>query len=134
MKKRILIADDEVCWLSSHKEILDASFSDMFEIDFVSSAEEALQAVNDNVPDLLITDLQMEEVENESCAGEYLIKKIKQKYHNVKIIIVSGAPDIEKIAERNSAEKYVPKWALMNYPIALEMSVSEVLNIKIKKC
>lgn len=134
MKKRILIADDEVCWLSSHKEVLELSFLDMFEIEFASSAKEALSVVDENIPDLLITDLQMETVENESCAGEYLIKKIKQKYDTVKIIIVSGAPDIETIAERNNVEKYVPKWALMNYPIALKMGVSELLNIKIKNC
>lgn len=134
MKKRILIADDEVCWLSSHKEVLEVSFLDMFEIEFASSAKEALSVVDENIPDLLITDLQMETVENESCAGEYLIKKVKQKYDTVKIIIVSGAPDIETIAERNNVEKYVPKWALMNYPIALKMSVSELLNIKIKNC
>ncbi|MGD9580446.1 MAG: response regulator transcription factor [Vampirovibrionia bacterium] len=134
MKKIILIADDEVCWLSSHKEIIELSFSDLFELKFASSAKEAIEEAEKIFPDLLITDLQMEIVEKASCAGEYLIKKLKSINENLKVIIISGAPDIEMIANRNNVEQFIPKWALMNYPIALKMALSEIFQIKIKKC
>ncbi|MEW5821412.1 MAG: response regulator [Cyanobacteriota bacterium] len=134
MKEKILIVDDEICWLSSHNEIINLAFPDIFEIQVASSAESALELINDFNAELLITDLQMEDIKGESFAGEFLIKNIKKKLPDIKIIIISGAPDLAKIAKRNKVDKHIPKWALNRYPLMLKMSISEIFKINSEIC
>lgn len=134
MRKKILLVDDDVAWLSSHKDIIEITYGDMFELSFASSATEALSFIENYKPDLLITDLEMESIDSGLVAGEYLIKKVVEKLPQMNIIIISGAPDIAKIAERNNIYGYIPKWSLNTYPLQLKMKLSDIFGIESEIC
>ena len=134
MKNKILIVDDEISWLETHREIIDISYPEMFEFEFAASAKEAINKIKEFKPDLVITDLEMEKIENELCAGQYLIKNINNNYENIEIIIISGASDIDAIANNNQVKRFIPKWDLFNYPIALRLNLSEIFNVHTEIC
>lgn len=134
MKKNILLVDDDIAWLSSHKEVIEVSFDGIFELSFASSASEALDVLGDSLPDLIITDLEMEKIESGIAAGEYLIKKVLEKLPDMKIIIISGASDIAKIANRNNICGYIPKWSLNTYPLQLKMKLTQIFGVNSEIC
>lgn len=134
MKKNILLVDDDVAWLSSHKEVIEVAFNDLFQLSYAESASEALRIFEKSKPDLLITDLEMEKISSGIVAGEYLIKKVLEKLPQMKIIIISGAPDIAKVAERNNIYGYIPKWSLNTYPLQLKMKLVDIFGIKSEIC
>ncbi len=94
-EKRILVVDDDDVMLKVWAEILRAmDFSGVIQI--ASNGKEALELALENMPDLLITDWQMPEMD-----GIELIEKIREKKNgDIAIILNSGAnPPEEKIAE-----------------------------------
>jgi DNA-binding NtrC family response regulator len=134
MAYRILIVDDETSWLSSHKEIIESSFQEVFTIELASSAKQALEVIKEFAPQLVISDMEMEKIENGMYAGEYLIKTVKDLYPDIVTIIISGAPDGEKIAERNCVKAFIPKWSLASYPLQLKLTISEIFDLKYEIC
>lgn len=134
MKKKILVADDEICWLSSHKEVIELIFPGRFEIKFADSAKQALEMVESFTPDLLITDMQMEDVEEKMFAGEYLIQQIHKKFSSIEVIIISGASNVQKIADRNNVSYYIPKYDMTTYPVRLKLAIAEIFEIPMEIC
>lgn len=134
MKYKILITDDQISWISSHSELIELSFPNEFVLQFAESAEEALEIADKFKPDLLITDLEMEKIEEETCAGVYLIKAIRKTLPDIKIIIISGAPDLHRIAEKNQVDAFIPKWSMTSYPLKLRMSLQEIFKINTEIC
>lgn len=134
MNKVVQIVDDEVSWISSHREIIETVFPNMFELRFSTSAEDALRSIKESQPDLLITDLVMEDMKDKSYAGEFLVKNVKKLYPAIKVIIISGSSDVAKVASRNKADGYIPKWSLLNYPIRLKLLIKEIFQINTENC
>lgn len=134
MSAKILIVDDSVDWICSIREIIELSFPNTFNLKYASSAKEALEIVAKFKPDLIITDLEMEKIKNNMYAGEYLIKTVKNKFSEIKVIIISGAVEIDKIAARNNVEGYIAKWSFLDYPINLKLKISEIFNIQTEIC
>jgi DNA-binding NtrC family response regulator len=130
----ILLVDDDPTWLSSHSEVIHSAFPEMFRIRFAANAAEALKLLDDMIPDIVITDLEMEKLQNKMYAGEFLIKKINEKHPALKIIIISGAPELDKIGERNTVAGVIPKWSLLNYPVHLKLLLSDIFDIKTEIC
>ncbi len=111
--KKVLIVDDSRSWITFHYENLVKIFGENIEIDKALSARAAYDWIYnyiDNPYDLIITDLQMESEFANKFAGEWLIEQIKllKQYCKTKIVIISGASSIKKIAEQLNVE-YIPK-------------------------
>ncbi|MEJ5167086.1 MAG: response regulator, partial [Thermoanaerobaculia bacterium] len=96
-KGNVLIVEDE----EQLKVLLKIMVSNLgFETFIASSGEEALEIIQKEkfLPDLVISDLIMP-----GMSGLELAEKLKEKFKNIKIIIISGYSDkmdIEKIAKK----------------------------------
>lgn len=126
----ILIVDDSQEWINSHLSMLVQLYPDMKqEPDIAMSAREGLTKVvaSNKTYDIIISDMEMETVFEECYAGEWLIKRLKQcsECKNSKIIVVSGAYDIEDIAKRLDVD-YIPKSSLLSNPLLFKYKIDEL--------
>ena len=116
--KRILIVDDVPGWVRFHKTNIEYLNIADIEIDSANSAKEALAKleVSINEPyDVIFTDMQMESDFLPKLAGEWLIEQIQMfnEYKSSKIVIISAAPDISRIAKHYGV-LYMPKTVARN--------------------
>ena len=79
---KILVVDDEDIVLESCQAVFEL---EGFEALFVPSADKALEAMKNNDFDLLLIDVKMPKKD-----GMYLMRKIREKWPHVAIIIMSG--------------------------------------------
>jgi len=102
-KPRILVVDDElpVC-----KSICSALAPDDYAVDMALSAEEALKKEEDSEYDVVITDLMMP-----GLSGLDLLKALKDRRQDVRVIMVTGYPSIESAVQsiKFGAFDYIPK-------------------------
>jgi CheY-like chemotaxis protein/glycine cleavage system H lipoate-binding protein len=102
-KPRILVVDDElpVC-----KSISSALAPDDYEVDTALSAEEALKREEQSEYDVVITDLMMP-----GLSGLDLLKAVKERRPEVRVIMVTGYPSIESAVQsiKFGAFDYIPK-------------------------
>ncbi|MBC16917.1 Response regulator receiver protein [Pseudodesulfovibrio profundus] len=87
MAEKILLIDDEVEFLSSLSERLEIRGMD---VNSASSAELAVQALDDNDYDAIVLDLQMPDMN-----GIDLLKVIKQSHPEAQVILLSGQATLE---------------------------------------
>lgn len=116
MSKRVLIVDDMREWLNFHQESFKLFYDDGFLLDLAKSANEAVAKVLENEPyDLIITDLEMEEVLESSCAGAWLLKRLEKevKCKNTAFLVISASYNIKQIADEANAD-YIAKTDLLN--------------------
>lgn len=88
--KRVLIVDDE----QSIRELLERFFGLSFT---VSSAENGLKAIEElekNPYDLMLLDIMMPGID-----GQEVLKRIKGKYPNMKVVIMTGYSLKDKITQ-----------------------------------
>lgn len=104
MKKKILLIDDEVDIL----EMLAQALShEGYEVSMATSGLTARDAFRDGIPDLIISDLQMEDTD-----GFTLIEEFKKSWPDLPVILLTGVIfDPETIAETVDKKGlvYVPK-------------------------
>ncbi|ATX81134.1 PAS domain S-box-containing protein/HDIG domain-containing protein [Mariprofundus ferrinatatus] len=81
---RILVADDNVEWLSSLEELFS---SEGFEVDAVKNGIEALDAAKKNPPDVIFTDLLMPEMDGFTLCNKL---KARPETKDVPVIFCSG--------------------------------------------
>jgi len=103
---KILIIDDEVYIRDGLKQILDM---EGFTTKVAGDGKEALRMIEEEKPDLVITDIIMPEKD-----GVEVICKAKEKYPDLKIIAISGggrisAHDYLKIAKQLGANSILTK-------------------------
>jgi len=100
---KILIVDDDPIVLDSCKRVFEA---EGFEVSFVPSADQALTAMENNAFDILLIDVKMPERD-----GMYLIRAVKKQWPEVPIVVMSGYPTPETIAEglHLGAEEFIAK-------------------------
>jgi len=84
MKKRILFVDDEPMILNGLQRTLRKMRSE-WEMTFTSSGKEALEILDTNAMDVIVTDLKMPEMD-----GTQLLTEIKKRHPHVVRIILSG--------------------------------------------
>jgi len=106
---KILVTDDANSWIEYHVKNLNEIFGDTVETDTAQSAKEGLDKITQNVDEpynIIFTDMQMESDFLPMYAGEWFIRQIQTypQYKNTRIIIISAAPDIKKIAEKYNVE------------------------------
>lgn len=91
---KITIVDDEI-WIRENLKMTIGSLNMPVEsIDFAENGEEALKRIEDDCPDLLITDINMPFMN-----GIELIKKVRASFPNVVICVLSGYSDFEYVKE-----------------------------------
>lgn len=100
---KILVVDDDAIVVKSCKRILEA---EGFEISAVSSADQALEAIKKYDFDLLLIDVKMPKHD-----GFFLMREIKKEVPEMPVIIMSGYPTPETIAQvlKSGAVQFVPK-------------------------
>jgi DNA-binding NtrC family response regulator len=101
---KALIVDDDQIVLDSCRRVLEA---EGFVVYLVPGAEKALAVLEKNTTfDLLLIDVKMPEQD-----GMYLMRKVKDKLPAVPIIIMSGYPTSETIADglQLGAKEFIAK-------------------------
>ena len=103
---RILVVDDEAIVLDSCRRVLEA---DGFEVLLAPSVEEALKTIDGLTktgPLLLLIDVKMPVHD-----GMYLMKKVKEKWPRLPVIVMSGYPTAETMqaAEQLGAVTFIAK-------------------------
>ena len=100
---KILVVDDENIVLSSCRLVLEA---ENFEVLQAESVEEALNILANEIPALLLIDVKMPAQD-----GMYLMKKVKEKWPAIPVIVMSGYPtdDTVKAAEDLGAATFIAK-------------------------
>jgi len=116
--QRVLIVDDEQRTLLFLRESLVA-FGLNVETTCVSSAEEALEAFNQQPFDVVIADVLLQEM-----TGLQLLERLRQSNPNLRVILVSGyrSPKLEATAHALGVYRYFQK------PFALDEFTSVVTN------
>jgi DNA-binding NarL/FixJ family response regulator len=102
---KILIADDQQLVRESLMIVLNAQ--DNFEVtSIVENGYLALQAIKDEKPDVVLMDIRMPQLDGVQCT-----KLIKEKYPDIKIIILTTFDDDDYIfnALKNGASGYLLK-------------------------
>lgn len=103
---KVLIADDEkkICQLLQY--LVNWQELNMEITGVVHNGIQALEAVRQNKPDIIITDIRMPE-----CGGLDLIRQVKQLYPDIDFIIISGHRQFEyaRKALQYGAEDYLLK-------------------------
>lgn len=94
-----------------------------FEVTFACDGREALELMADDPPDLVVTDLQMPEVD-----GLELVKQIRKLHRQIPVILMTahGNEEIAATALNAGAASYVPKKKLAD---VLEETVRSVLSV-----
>jgi len=119
MKKKILIVDDEPNIVMT----LEYTFKKQdFEVFIARDGSEALQILENNIPDVVLLDIMMPNVD-----GYQTLKYIKEtdSLINTKVVFLTAknkASDIEK-GLKLGADKYLTK------PFSVKKIVSEILEL-----
>ena len=121
---KILVVDDDAIVIKSCRRILEA---EGFEVMTVPGADEALERVKCYDFDLLLMDVKMPKHD-----GIFLMREIKKNWSDIPIIVMSGYPTPETIADvlKLGATQFIPK---PFRPDELVKVVRQVLQKAIKK-
>lgn len=100
---KILVVDDDPIVLDSCKLVLKAEH---FDVCSVPSADKALETMENDDFDLLLIDVKMPEHD-----GMYLMQEIKKRWRQIPIVVMSGYPTPETIADgvKMGADRFIAK-------------------------
>ena len=104
MKKKILLIDDELTMIT----LLEFFLGKIYEVSSVSSGKEALKWLDSNLPDLIICDVQMDEMD-----GFEFLKQLRQRGYtkHTPVIMLSGETESNKRVKcyKLGAQDYLTK-------------------------
>jgi chemotaxis protein histidine kinase CheA len=88
----VLICDDEEMIRDMLEDILNAEFSEGLTVRHAENGIEAMKCIEERMPDLVMTDLKMPEMD-----GMEFLEHIKSKYKSLPAIMISGHADREHV-------------------------------------
>ncbi|MCK5179477.1 MAG: response regulator, partial [Candidatus Omnitrophica bacterium] len=91
---KLLIVDDEIDVRGFAKRFFVKRRIDVFT---ASGGREALKIIDQDSPDLVLLDIQMEEF-----SGIEVLRKLREEQNNIKVIMVTGTEDPAIIDEADS--------------------------------
>ena len=91
---KLLIVDDEIDVREFAKKFFVKRDID---VTTASGGAEALKIIEENRPDLVLLDIQMEEIN-----GIEVLRKLRESQNDIKVIMVTGAEDPSIIDEANN--------------------------------
>ena len=97
----VLIVDDDVDLLSAERQVLAENG---FRVVEARDGEEALRAVQEDPPALVVLDVQMPGMDGPSFARE-----LRMALRRVPLVILTGVDDPRREADRCNAEAYLRK-------------------------
>ena len=102
-RMKILVVDDDTIVIRSCRRVLE---SEGYEVLAVSSADEALSAVQREEIDLLLIDVKMPRHD-----GLYLMREMRKNSSGIPIIVMSGYPTPETVTDVMGlgAARFIPK-------------------------
>ena len=120
MTRKLLVVDDEpeIC------EFLKSFFEDRdYQVEVAYNGEGALEKIAVYQPDVILLDIQMPGMD-----GLQALKKIKNEYSKIKVIMVTAVESQEKIEEamRFGADNYITKPLSLEY---LEKDVQDKIDL-----
>jgi CheY-like chemotaxis protein len=129
---RFLVVDDGYDWIKFHYQNIKNTMPHA-QIDTAMSGFEGLNMVlkqDENYYDIILSDMQMEEVSDESYAGIWLLKRLlaSGKCKNTTIIIVSAVYNIKEVA-KNLNVNYISKSSIISSPSSFEYKLKELLKL-----
>ncbi len=100
---RVLIAEDSPTQAREIQFLLEDA---AFEVEISANGARALEAIERRAPDLVLTDLQMPEMN-----GLALVEAVRSRFASVPVVLMTahGSEDIAVEALRRGAASYVPK-------------------------
>ena len=121
MHFKILIAEDEDI---TRKHLIHALKKEGYEVVGTSNGREALEQLEKDYFDILITDVKMPEM-----SGIELLEKTKERYLNIEVLIITGFGSIDAAVEamKKGAYEYITK------PFNLDELILKVKNIYERK-
>lgn len=102
MKRRILLADDDVAVLLTLKTVLEM---DGFEVETASSAAEAIQKLDSGVYQMVITDVRMESED----AGFQVIRAAREQEYDPATAVLTAYPPQNGEWKREGAQSLLVK-------------------------
>lgn len=119
-KKKILVVDDE----DALRTVLSSELAgEGYEVETAADGDEAINVVQTKPFDLVLLDIKMPKVD-----GFEVLKFLKSKYPNVKVIMLTGFADLKNAIESKKlgAEDFVSKpYDLVDLLTTIERVVSE---------
>ncbi|QZY53711.1 response regulator [Crassaminicella profunda] len=102
---KIIIADDQVLLRKSLGQIISTD-EEIIVADMVGSGKEAIASCEKNKPDIVLMDIEMPQMDGISA-----LKIIKEKYPEIKVIILTTFDNAENIVESflSEADGYIVK-------------------------
>lgn len=122
MKKRILVIDDEQSIRDVLTQYLVASH---YQVTAVATSIEAVDEVQKQLPDLIISDLQLEDTD-----GLEMIGLIKAQHPDLPVILLTGVlfdPEVVRDILRAKVTRYIDKTASLS---KLVEAINEILGPK----
>ncbi|MCB9874053.1 MAG: ATP-binding protein [Planctomycetaceae bacterium] len=119
-KTHVLIVEDSVCEAALMRGLLKhAGYS----IALATNGKEAIQAVREHLPAIVVTDLRMPEMD-----GLQLISHLRQEFSRLPIVLTTGdgSEDIAAEALHAGATSYVPKHFLSRM---LAPTIDQILSL-----
>ena len=116
MAKTILVVDDERSILQSLTGILS---DEGFDVVTVESGSEALDKIKEATPDLVLLDIWMPGVD-----GIETLKKIKEDYQNLQVVMMSGHGSIETAVKATKIGAY----DFVEKPLSLDKLLLSITN------
>ena len=116
-KKNILVVDDEENIRFLYKEVLT---NEGYEVTLAGSAEEALDKIKEQTPDLITLDVKMD-----GMNGMEMIKKLSEDNNNIPVIICSAYGSFKQDFNLWASSAYVVKSADMS---ELKLTIKEILD------
>lgn len=122
---RVLIVDDDAIVLSSIEMILKSVGVEV--VGSASSGIEAYERYKELMPDVVLMDIRMEEVEEYSAAGIWATKKIISEFPDAKILLLTtfNEEDYIKEAIKLGAKGYILKQNFGNLKSSLEAVMND---------
>ncbi len=111
-KKKVLVVDDELSFREPIADILEVSG---YSVVSATSGIEALEIMKDDLPDLVLTDVKMPEMD-----GFTLLEKIKEDHPSIPVLLMSAYHNID-----DNPTKYQPA-CFFNKPIDLKAILMKV--------
>lgn len=119
--KHILIVDDDMMNLMLEKHAL----SELYRVTSVSSGEEALASLKSEIPDLILLDIAMPDMDGMEVARRM---KEKEEWKNIPIVFVTGDSDPQTEAEglKIGADDFIVKPFV---PIVMTRRIGRILEL-----
>jgi CheY-like chemotaxis protein len=125
VKKKILVADDDLDLLEQITALLTAAGYDVTAAEGQAGAEEAMLKIK---PDLAVLDLMMEEKDS----GFVLSHQLKKLYPDLPVILltaVAGATGLSFAARHSDEQSWIKVDKILDKPVRPEQLKSEVRRL-----